>query len=218
MGGWSRGMLSRRIEPRYGGLVRRDMSATNTLGLVSGSKDDPTPDHSPRQPMSRVTLLVALAVALALAPLPDLAAGHLLRHGDPNDTSSDLDIRASRLRDRRRVTAVIVGFYDRFRLKQDGDVLVFLDTSAGLRWDYEVVCSGSRARGAYCDVWERRADRFFEYHIRRRAIRVESFGAVRNKHLRWRVVTAAHITCNRVGCRPRFVLDRAPDYGRWYDH
>jgi hypothetical protein len=168
--------------------------------------------------MFRVTRLVALVVILALVWLPDSAAGHLQWHGDPNDTSSDLDIRSSRLRDRRRVTTVIVRFYDRFRLKQDGDVLVFLDTSGGLRWDYEVVCSGSRARGEYCDVWERRADRFFEYHIRRRAIRVESSSLVRSKHLRWGVVTAAHITCNGVGCRPRFVLDRAPDDGRWYDH
>jgi hypothetical protein len=199
------------------GTRGRDVRITNTLGLASRSKDGSLSDHSPSRRILRVRRLVALALGLVVVLLPDPAAGHLLRHGDPNDTSSHLDIRVSRIRDRRNLP-VVVRFYDRFRLKRDGDVLVFLDTFGGLRWDYQVVCSGSRSRGEYCDVWERRADRFFEYDIGPRDIHVVSNGPVRNKHLRWRVVTTPHIKCSRLGCRPRFVLDRAPDHGRWYDH
>jgi hypothetical protein len=119
--------------------------------------------HRPPHPrMARLTYVLTLAVTLGSLGPP--AAAHLLRHGDPNDTSSHLDIQVSRIRDHRYLPA-IVRFYDRFHMQWDGSVLIFLDTFGGLRWDYEVVCSWTRDRGDYCDVVARRGHRFYEYDI-----------------------------------------------------
>ncbi|MEX0755607.1 MAG: hypothetical protein WD739_06975 [Actinomycetota bacterium] len=164
-------------------------------------------------------LLIA-PVLTVLVMVPSTASAHYLSHLDGNDTRKKLDIRKVSLRFHRDTHRIVltVRTYGRFQLKRDGYIYGDLDAHGDQHRDYNFkIWNDPGGAREICDFSPRHPGNRLvrrppiDFHVGRRIARcsIKAGNVRRTGHMRWRVRTTRF---------DRFVIDRAPDGGAWYEH
>ena len=166
----------------------------------------------------RFVLPAALAVALTIVP-GSAASARLGSFQDAEDAKTRLDLADVSLRfhpETRRYKWRFTTF-ERFRLRNGGSFLLFVDSVGGVRWDYRLhLWDDAGSSGIYCDGKHRAGaggGRRFgptSWQIEPTSGFCWFEGIRRDKQIRWKVVTAREQ-------RWPFgaPLDRAPNVG-WF--
>ena len=164
----------------------------------------------------RLALCVASAIALSTVSGP-AASAQLGSFHDAKDASTRLDLADVSLRFHPETRRYKWRFttYERFRLRNGGSFLLFVDSVGAGRWDYRLhIWDDSGSSGVFCDGLPRAGaggGRRFgptSWHIEPSSGWCRFKGIRRDKPIRWRVLTV------REQQRPFGVpLDRAPDAG-----
>jgi hypothetical protein len=160
--------------------------------------------------------LLVSVVALSLSSSE--ASAQLGAFHDPRDASTRLDLATVSLRHHSGTHRYKWWFatYERFRLRNGGTFVLFIDSVGAQRWDYGIYVWYDPGHGLACDIKVRLGSGVPDhllpgpFDIRPRSGWCAFRGIRRNKALRWRAETVQH-----QGKPFGSPLDLAPDAG-WF--
>jgi hypothetical protein len=164
-------------------------------------------------------ILILFAVSLTISGFGPSASARLGGFEDGRDAATRLDVATTSLRFHPKTHRYKWSFstFERFRLRNGGSFVLFVDSVGAARWDYRLyVWNDSGSSGIFCDGQLRAgvggSQRF---RPRRWDVKPKSgwctFKPIRkNKMIQWRVMTVRDV-------HPPFghAVDRAPDAG-WF--
>ena len=175
-------------------------------------------DRNPtRRAGLRSVLVLSIAVALTIEASP--ASAHLGTFSDAKDASTRLDLKEVSLRFHPATHRYVWRFstFERFRLRNGGTFVLFIDSVGGPRWDFRLyVWDDSGSSGIFCDGQHRPGsgggERFqpTRWRVKPKSGWCRAKGIRRDKPIAWRVITVQH-----QGKPFGHALDHAPDVG-WF--